>query len=104
MAEPTQPLEYDPRGLIREAYRIEGIGPGQCRSIFLDWLLQAPDDPAIGLQIGALLAGYGAAAPDHPMSVVLRAGLAGSIPPAPRRRGGWRGRRAGGTGGDSQRR
>ena len=29
----------DPKGLIRESYRIEGIGPGECRTICLDWAL-----------------------------------------------------------------
>ena len=27
----------DPKGLIRESYRMEGIGPAECRSNFLDW-------------------------------------------------------------------
>jgi len=31
----------DPRGLIREAYKIDGITASQCRSIFLDWALGA---------------------------------------------------------------
>ena len=34
---------HDPKGLIREAYRIEGITLGECRSIFLDWALSLPD-------------------------------------------------------------
>ena len=29
----------DPRGVIFEAYRIEGITGPDCRSIFLDWAL-----------------------------------------------------------------
>ena len=33
----------DPKGLIREAYRIEGIALPECRSIFLDWALSLPD-------------------------------------------------------------
>ena len=39
-------MERDPldhKGLIREAYRIEGITLGECRSIFLDWALSTPD-------------------------------------------------------------
>ena len=35
--------QIDPKGLIKEAYRIEGIGPGECRSILLDWALSLPD-------------------------------------------------------------
>ena len=36
----------DPKGLIREAYRIEGISEPECRSIFMDWALSSDkDDP-----------------------------------------------------------
>ena len=31
--------EIDWKGLIRESYRIEGIEPEECRSIFLDWAI-----------------------------------------------------------------
>ena len=41
MTESRDPL--DPKGLIREAYRIDGITAGECRSIFLDWALSLPD-------------------------------------------------------------
>ena len=34
--------EADPKGLVRESYRIEGITPGECRSIFMDWALSIP--------------------------------------------------------------
>ena len=44
----------DAKGLIREAYRIEGISAPECRSIFLDWALGYGDDPKDG--IVALLA------------------------------------------------
>ncbi len=70
----------DPRGLIDDAYAIEGIGPSECRSIFLDWALGHPGDPCAA--IGRLLDGR----PDHPMTDVLRAGLADT--PAAGRRGG----------------
>ncbi|MBS0124436.1 hypothetical protein [Thetidibacter halocola] len=80
----------DPKGLIFEAYRIEGIGEGECRSIFLDWALSAPAGGDMQALIGALLARHGGDAPDHPMTAVLRAGLDEAA--APRRRGGWRGR------------
>ncbi|ALG90532.1 MULTISPECIES: hypothetical protein [Actibacterium] len=81
--------EADPTGLIREAYRIEGITPADCRTIFLDWALGAPADMRAPLE--TLLMLYGADAPEHPMTDVLRAALAS--PPAPRRRGGYAGRR-----------
>ena len=32
----------DHKGLIREAYRIDGITLPECRSIFLDWALSLP--------------------------------------------------------------
>lgn len=81
----------DPRGLIREAYRMEGLGPGECRSIFLDWALGLPAGSDPRALIPALLARYSATAPDHPMTQVLRSGLDASGPA--RRRGGWAARR-----------
>lgn len=83
-------MNADPKGLIREAYRIEGIGPGECRSVFLDWALSVPADADHAALIGELLAVYGEAHPGHPMTQTLRAGLAPAQ--APRRRGGRRGR------------
>lgn len=85
--------EIDPKGLIREAYRIEGIGEAECRSIFMDWALSLPEGEAVTNALPLLIAHYAEAAPDHPMSAVLREGLAAGRPPA--RRGGWRGRRGG---------
>ena len=76
----------DPKGLIAEAYRIEGIGPAECRSIFLDWALGVEGEPRAA--IARLLRDR----PEHPMTVVLRAGL-GPAPPA-ERRGGRSARRA----------
>lgn len=83
----------DPRGLIREAYRIEGIGPGDCRSIFLDWALGLASGEDVPAHIAALLARYGPAHSDHPMTEVLREGLTLGLPRG--RRGGWAGRRGG---------
>ena len=82
---------HDPRGLIREAYRIAGITEPECRTIFLDWALSRPDAPDEAAQITALLDLHGAAAPDHPMTRVLRDGLSGAATPKGRR-GGRRGR------------
>mgnify|MGYP005857907887 CR=1 FL=1 len=80
----------DPRGLIGEAYRIDGIGAGECRSIFLDWALSVPEGQDVGAVIEALVARHAPAHPDHPMTAVLREGLERSE--RPRRRGGWRSR------------
>jgi hypothetical protein len=82
--------QNDPKFLIREAYRIEGITLAECRSIFLDWALSLPTDHETAAAIRALLAQYGTEAPDHPMTGVLGEGLKGIA--TPRRRGGWRSR------------
>lgn len=80
----------DPKGLIRESYRIEGITEPECRSIFLDWALSVPvADPKA--EIRALLDRHGADHPGHPMTAVLTAGLEKAG--ATGRRGGRRGRR-----------
>lgn len=73
----------DPRGVIREAYRME-LGPADARTIFLDWALGLPEGDGRA-EIERLLARYGASAPDHPMTVVLREGLQ-PRPPGRRRR------------------
>lgn len=80
----------DPKGLIREAYRIDAITSSQCRSIFLDWALSLPAGQDADAVLRDLLARYASIAPDHPMSEVLRQGLTKIT--NPRRRGGWRAR------------
>lgn len=80
----------DPRDLIREAYRIEGITIWDCRSVFLDWALGAEKSLDPRPEASILLAHYGADAPDHPMTQVLKAAM--EEPPAPRRKGGRAGR------------
>ncbi|SLN44334.1 hypothetical protein TRL7639_02350 [Falsiruegeria litorea R37] len=80
----------DPKGLIREAYRIEGIVASQCRSIFLDWALSLPDGQDSREAIAALLERYAEQPDDHPMTHVLREGMTRMT--APKRRGGWRSR------------
>jgi hypothetical protein len=78
----------DKKGLIREAYNIEGIAKPECRSIFLDWALSLPDGQDSRVGIEAMLERYRAANPGHPMTEVLTEGL--DAAKAPRRRGGWR--------------
>jgi hypothetical protein len=78
--------EADPKGLIRESYRIDGITASECRSILVDWALSLPVGSGFADQARLLLAVYGEGAPDHPMTVVLTDAL--SAPEAPRRRGG----------------
>jgi len=86
----TQNTPHDPKGLIGESYRIEGITLGECRSIFVDWALSLPSGAATDAPLRALITLYGAANPGHPMTEVLTEGLQ----PAPkaRRRGGRAGR------------
>lgn len=81
----------DPKDLIGEAYRIDGIAEDECRSIFLDWALSLSDGQDVESAIRALVARHAPDAPGHPMTSVLRAGLEQAA--RPRRRGGWRGRK-----------
>jgi hypothetical protein len=78
--------EADPKGLVRESYRIEGITAGECRSIFMDWALSIPVDAKVPDAVRVLIATYALSEPDHPMSTVLQQAL--TAPEAPRRRGG----------------
>jgi hypothetical protein len=78
--------EADPKGLVRESYRIDGITLEECRSIFIDWALSLPVTADVPDSIRTLLADYGSADPDHPMGQVLRDGLMAA--PEARRRGG----------------
>jgi len=75
----------DPKGLIREAFRIDGITASECRSIFVDWALsvQADDPKAL---IERLLERHSDAPEDHPMRDVLAEGLQ-ALPRAGRRGG-----------------
>ncbi|SFS08484.1 hypothetical protein SAMN05444714_1024 [Yoonia litorea] len=81
----------DPRGLIREAFRMDGIREAECRSIFLDWALGLPMAVDNHAAIRSLIATYQGTVPaDHPMLQVLTAALEGEA--TPRRRGGRRAR------------
>ncbi|MCC5992227.1 MAG: hypothetical protein JJT99_06855 [Rhodobacteraceae bacterium] len=70
---------HDPKGLIRESFRIEAISDAECRSILIDWALSLPDGVDQRAALGALLAQYGAGDPEHPMTRLMEQGLA---PPA----------------------
>jgi hypothetical protein len=78
--------EADPKGLVRESYRIEGITPGECRSVFMDWALSLPVNASFPAALHTVIAEYALAEPDHPMTQVLKDGLA--TPETPRRKGG----------------
>lgn len=85
--------EADPKGLVRESYAIEGITLAECRSIFIDWVLSLPAVVNTPDCLRTLLAQYGPANPDHPMTGVLTQAL--TAPETPRRRGGRAGRTLG---------
>lgn len=74
---------HDPKGLIFESYRIEGISDGECRSILIDWALSLPDEMDQREALTLLLDQYGAESA-HPMTALLREGLGA---PQPGRRG-----------------
>lgn len=81
MSDPHNP--DDPKGLVREAYRIEGISDAECRSILIDWALSLPlgqDQPAAAAR---LLADRPEA---HPMTALLVEAAAAQA--GARRRGG----------------
>ena len=83
-------LATDPKGLIHEAYQIDGITLSECRSIFLDWALSLPVDADTATALRGLIDHYSASDTEHPMTQVMREGLVGMA--APRRRGGWKSR------------
>lgn len=78
--------EIDPKGLVREAYNIEGITSGECRSIFLDWAINVPTDADPLAHIRFLLGHYAASNANHPMTATLQAAL--EAPAKTGRRGG----------------
>jgi hypothetical protein len=81
----------DPRGLILEAYRMEGLAVEEARAIFLDWALglDAALDPRTAAV--ALLAHHDGPA-DHPMTALLREAASAPAAGGAGRRGGRRGR------------
>lgn len=78
--------EADPKGLVRESYRIDGISGPECRSIFIDWALSLKPGVDSAQAVQVVLAEYAATAPDHPMTRVLHE--AQMTPEPPRRKGG----------------
>lgn len=83
----TDISQCDPKGLIREAYRIEGISLSECRSIFVDWALSLPDGMIAQDAIPPLLTVYGQEG--HPMTQILSEGRTRLTGPRVRK-GGWR--------------
>ena len=78
----------DPRGVIAEAYKIEGISAPECRSIFLDWALE-PRETADMRQAASDMVAHYAAFPTHPMTEILLEATV-ELTATPKRRGGRR--------------
>lgn len=78
----------DPRGVIADSYKIEGISAPECRSIFLDWALEPREAGEMRQAASALAATY-AHLPDHPMTAILQEATL-ELTAAPKRRGGRR--------------
>lgn len=78
--------DADPKGLIRESYRIDGISDAECRSIFIDWALSLQPGVSSQNALRRLLHDYGPGAADHPMTALLTAALV--APAEPQRKGG----------------
>lgn len=70
----------DPKGLLRESYRINGISDAECRSILIDWALSLPDGLDQKRALAEQVERHAATNPDHPMTALLRAGLDQSQP------------------------
>ena len=79
-------LDIDPRGMIYEAYRIEGVSLEECRMIFLDWALNTPQGDT-NAHLDEWLVEYEADNTNHPMTHVIRDGLKSSSNVAKRRGG-----------------
>lgn len=85
-------LRYDPKGLIKDSFRMEDITLSECRSIFVDWALSIGSEVDTKEALANLIGQYGADFDAHPMLEVL---VEGTTEPAVKgRRGGWAGRRA----------
>ncbi|MDF1873385.1 hypothetical protein [Vannielia sp.] len=91
MGQADNTAQFDPKGLMRDVFRMEGSGLEETRSIFVDWALSLPEGAEQTMALKALFEQYGRHAPDHPMTAVLKAGMEDAG--RPRRRGGRLGRR-----------
>lgn len=79
-------LAIDPKGLIYEAYRIDGITEAECRTIFLDWAISVPPGLDLSECAKELFDEYGTGNACHPMTRIISDGTRKAEPP--RRKGG----------------
>ena len=80
----------DPRGLIEEAFNIEGITEADCRTIFFDWAVGSQGGGDLSSHVKQLHQLYAADYPAHPMTRVLAEGSQPMARPGGRRRQGRR--------------
>ncbi|AML52504.1 hypothetical protein AB9F29_14175 [Falsihalocynthiibacter sp. S25ZX9] len=86
---------FDPKGLIKDCFSMDGITDAECRSVFVDWALSVPADVDTREALEALNVQYQQGPEGHPMLTVLKESLL--EPAVTGRRGGWSGRRTGRT-------
>ena len=70
----SEMLECDKRGVIYDAYRMDGIREEECRSIFLDWVMGIPLEEDVSGYIALMFDHYTAHYPNHPMTNILKDG------------------------------
>ena len=68
-------LAEDPRGLLYEAYQINGITLADCKTIFLDWALGLDYNIDQLKAVTSALEEYEEDNPKHPMTKELRDGI-----------------------------
>ena len=64
----------DPKGLIQEAYNIEGISEQDCRSIFFEWTFGTDVGNELSDLVNSLHQYYMDKYPSHPMTKILAEG------------------------------
>lgn len=82
----------DPKGLIEEAYKINGITEGECRSIFFGWVfgIEGKGVDELRQLVITLYEHYLTDYPNHPMTRVLAEGLVRRNLRPQRKRSSWR--------------
>ena len=64
-------MDYDPKQLISESFKINGISDEECRSIFFGWVLDFDSRLDINLAIKTLHEKYSLSNPTHPMTCLV---------------------------------
>ena len=72
-------MDYDPKKLISESFKINGISDVECRSIFFGWVLDSNNCFDMNEALKILYQKYSLDYPKHPMTKVLLEGLTKKI-------------------------